>query len=122
MIQIIDKQIELLNYELDENPGNSNVIELLRILTLFKEVFNQVLNGQQQDGSALSQFICQLLTSNGDVDFVALVKDYMKLHKLSQNNIMDSTGLAQGRISEFLNHKHAMRSDNLSKVFKVVKV
>ncbi|GEM_PF-6379870 len=121
MIQIIEKQLEFLQDELEKDPYNYNVVELIRVMELFKEVFNGVLKGQLQDSSALSKLVCQLLTGKGDVDFVDLVKDYMVLHNLSQNNVKDSTGLAQARISEFLNRKHAMRSDNLSKVLTVAK-
>ena len=120
MIQIIDKQLEFLNEELQVNPDNEKTRELIRVMNLFKEIFSAVLVGDNKGHSALSLLVIQLLTGKGEVDFVKVVKEFMKLHKLTQTNIEERTGLAQARISEFLNYKHAMQSDTMKKVFSVV--
>ena len=120
MIQIIDKQLEFLNEELQVNPDNEKTRELIRVMNLFKEIFSAVLVGENKGNSALSLLVIQLLTGKGEVDFVKVMKEFMKLHKLTQTNIEERTGLAQARISEFLNYKHAMQSDTMKKVFSVV--
>lgn len=120
MIQIIDKQIEFLKLELEDDQENTKVIELIRVLELFKAVFKVVLTGEkQEDSSALALFISQLITGKGDVDFVQIVSDFMKMHKITQKQIQNETGTQQGRISDFINRKHSMQSDTLSKIFSV---
>ena len=122
MIQIIEKQLELLNVELENDPKNKKVCDLIKVLELFKEVFSSVL-GQNKEGentSALGNFIIQYLIGNGNVNFKGLVGEFMELHKLSQSSVFRSTGVGQGRISEFLKGVHAMQSDNMEKIFSVI--
>ena len=120
MIQIIDKQIDFLNIELKENPSNVKVIELIRILELFKDILNLVLSGEKSNSSSLALFVTQLTIGRGDVNFVNVVTEFMKTHKVKQIQVNKKTGISQARVSEFLNHKHAMQSDTMEKLFSVI--
>lgn len=120
MIPLIDKQIEFLNLELKNNQENVNVVELIRVLELFKEVFNTVLTGERNDASPLALFVSHLLTGKGEVDFVNIASDFMLTHKVTQSFIHEKTGIPQARVSDFLNRKHAMQSDTMTKLFSVI--
>ncbi|SMO90723.1 hypothetical protein SAMN06265379_1146 [Saccharicrinis carchari] len=117
MIQIIDKQLELLHTEFHESPENKKIRELIHVLELFREVFKVVLNGQNLDSPALALFVAQLTTGKGEVDFVRMTNEFMKLHQVKQTHIKENTGISQARVSDFLNRKHAMQSDTLAKIF-----
>ncbi len=117
MIQIIDKQLELLHIELQQSPKNKKVTELIHVLELFREVFKVVLNGEKLDISALALFVVQLTTAKGEVDFVRMTNEFMKLHHVNQTQIKKNTGVSQARVSDFLNRKHAMQSNTMAKIF-----
>ena len=120
MDEIIDKQLEYLRLELEQDNENEKIIELIRVLTLFKDVFHVVLKGPKGDTSSLALFVSQLLTGRGEVDFVNVVSEFMKMHKITQKQIEEKTGTHQAGISKFLNRKHAIQSDTLTKMFSVV--
>ena len=103
--------------ELQQNPENKKVLELIHVLRLFREVFNIILNNEKLHSSALALFVAQFTTGKGEVDFVKMAIEFMKLHQVKQTHIEKSTGISQARISDFLNRKHAMQSDTMAKIF-----
>ncbi len=118
MIELIDKQLSFLQSELDNGICDTGrILELMKILELFKEVFTAVINPINDNSrSAVVEFILQFVNLKGKVDFVELLDEFLDFHNLKQVDVAGKSNIYAVQVSNFLNRKHSMQSNNLEKL------
>ncbi|MCW3789406.1 helix-turn-helix domain-containing protein [Plebeiibacterium sediminum] len=123
MIDIIDKQIFYLKSELsNNNTDNNRILDLMNILKLFREIFITVFEDNNTcTCSAITRFILQYVNLQGEVNFIELLEEFIKRHELKQIDIAEGTNIHAVQISNFLNNKHSMQTNNLEKLFNFKK-